>query len=77
VTPLAEAAAAAFPRVDLTEDDSRHLAHGARVPDASPPAAPETPLAAFAPDGTLVALVTRESGHLRSLAVFADPGLGG
>jgi tRNA U55 pseudouridine synthase TruB len=119
VTPLAEAAAAAFPRVDLTEEDSRRLAHGARVP--APPAtkphelpvtpapgtpapvtpapvtpapgtpapvtpAPgtpplgipersgaETPLAAFAPDGTLVALVVPESGRLRSLAVFADP----
>jgi tRNA pseudouridine55 synthase len=29
------------------------------------------PIAAFAPDGTLVALVTAEEGQLRSLAVFA------
>jgi tRNA pseudouridine55 synthase len=78
VTPLAEAAAAAFPRVDLTADDSRRLAHGIRIPAppasaAAPPAtaAPGTPLAAFAPDGTLVALVTEESGRLVSLAVFA------
>lgn len=93
VTPLAEAAAAAFRRVDLTEEDSRRLAHGARLPLPStlaPPAAsgpstgqprapagPETPLAAFAPDGTLVALVTPESGRLRSLAVFADSTPGG
>jgi tRNA pseudouridine55 synthase len=32
-----------------------------------------TPMAAFAPDGTLVALVTEESGRLVPLAVFADP----
>ncbi len=71
VTPLAQAAAAAFPRVSLTADDARRLAHGARI--AAPPsvAIPQTPLAAFAPDGTLVALVTEESGDLRSLAVFA------
>jgi tRNA pseudouridine55 synthase len=77
VTPLAEAAAQAFPRVDLSEDDSRRLAHGARIPAPPMPEPPapadrESPLAAFAPDGTLVALVTLDSGRLRSLAVFAD-----
>ena len=35
--------------------------------------APGEALAAFAPDGTLVALVTVESGRLRSLAVFSAP----
>ena len=30
MTPLAEAAAAAFPRLDLTEDEARKVAHGAR-----------------------------------------------
>ena len=111
VTPMAEAAAAAFPRLDLTEDDARRLAQGARVPlppawrrgpqrpnrsGAVPPGdepagsvgpgaaedlaqgatAPElssATLAAFAPDGTLVALVSAERAQLRSLAVFADP----
>jgi hypothetical protein len=34
--------------------------------------APGPPIAAFAPDGTLVALVTEEGGRLRSLAVFVD-----
>jgi tRNA pseudouridine55 synthase len=75
VIPLAEAAAAAFPRLDLTEDEARRLAQGARLP-LPPGAAPSGPadaaLAAFAPDGTLVALVTAERGLLRSLAVFAD-----
>jgi tRNA pseudouridine55 synthase len=76
VTPLADAAAAAFPRVDLSDADARRLAQGARLPlpPAVPPGtwAPGTPVAAFAPDGTLVALVTAESGQLRSLAVFID-----
>jgi tRNA pseudouridine55 synthase len=110
VIPLAEAAAAAFPRVDLSADDARRLAHGARVPapahdaqvlapahgdrvsapaqgdqvpaPAHDPRVPapahaagtaETPMAAFAPDDTLVALVTEDSGSLRALAVFAAP----
>jgi len=72
MTPLPEAAAAAFPRLDLTADDAGRLAHGVRIP-APADVTPQTPMAAFAPDGTLVALVTEESGRLRSLAVFADP----
>jgi tRNA pseudouridine55 synthase len=75
VIPLAAAAAAAFPRLDLTADAARRLAQGARLP--LPPAPPasldggDAPVAAFAPDGTLVALVTADNGCLRSLAVFA------
>jgi tRNA pseudouridine55 synthase len=71
VIPLAQAAAAAFPRLDLSADDARRLAHGVRVPAPEPSVAYQTPMAAFDPDGTLVALVTEDSGHLRSLAVFA------
>ena len=75
VIPLAEAAAAAFPRLDLTADDARRLAQGARLPlppgfPASPGDAKDLPVAAFAPDGSFVALVTAEGGLLRSLAVF-------
>jgi tRNA pseudouridine55 synthase len=71
VTPLAQAAAAAFPRLDLTAEDAGRLAHGARlnIPEGHPPGG--LPVAAFAPDGTLIALVAAESGRLRSLAVFA------
>jgi tRNA pseudouridine55 synthase len=72
VTPLAAAAAAAFPRLNLTDDEARRLAQGARLPVPSA-ATPDTPIAAFAPDGTLVALVAAEGGRLRSLAVFTDP----
>ena len=72
LTPLAEAAAAAFPRLDLTADDARRLAQGAKLPlpaDLSS-VRPGEPVAAFDPDGALVALVTAESGRIRSLAVF-------
>jgi tRNA pseudouridine55 synthase len=67
VLPLAQAAAAAFPRRDLTEDEARRLAHGGRL---APTGAKDEPTAAFAPDGTLIALVTEESGQARPLAVF-------
>jgi tRNA pseudouridine55 synthase len=74
ITPLAEAAATAFPRLDLTADDAHRLAQGARLPLPSPDGpAPGAPVAAFDPDGALVALVTAESGSLRSLAVFTAP----
>jgi tRNA pseudouridine(55) synthase len=88
VTPLAEAAAAAFPRLDLTADEARRLAQGARLPlptntqlpdsppwPTAPNLRPNVPLAAFAPNGTLVALVTADRGQISSLAVFADPNL--
>jgi tRNA pseudouridine55 synthase len=73
VLPLAQAAAAAFPRRDLTEDEARRLAHGGRLDPVGPvaPASQEAPTAAFAPDGTLIALVTEESGQARPLVVFA------
>jgi len=67
VLPLAQAAAAAFPRRDLTEDEAARLAHGGRLA----PVGQAAPTAAFAPDGTLVALVAEESGQARPLAVFA------
>jgi tRNA pseudouridine55 synthase len=75
VVSLAQAAAAAFPRRELTADEARRLAHGGRL-DAAPPAgttgpAKDAPTAAFAPDGTLIALVTEESGQARPLVVFA------
>jgi len=74
ITPLAEAAAAAFPRVDLTAEDAHRLAQGARLPLPSGDwPEPGIPVAAFDPDAALVALVTAESGSLRSLAVFSAP----
>ena len=50
LTPLPAAAAAAFPRLDLTADDARRLAHGVRIPvpphAALPASAPGTAPAA-------------------------------
>jgi tRNA pseudouridine55 synthase len=73
VTPLAQAAAAAFPRLELTADEARRLAQGARLPlgEVTQRTADGVPVAAFAPDGTLTALVTADAGRVRSLAVFA------
>ena len=71
VMPLAQAAAATFPRRDLSADEARRLAHGGRL--ATDPAAPGTlsPTAAFAPDGSLVALLTEQDGQARPLVVLA------
>ena len=75
LVPLAEAAQAAFPRRDLSVDEARRLAHGGRLaPAAASVANTRTlgPTAAYAPDGTLIALVTEESGQARPLVVFAE-----
>jgi tRNA pseudouridine55 synthase len=68
VLPLAQAAAAAFPSRALTADEAHRLAHGGRLAATTSAAGPS---AAYAPDGTLIALVTEESGQARPLVVFA------
>jgi tRNA pseudouridine55 synthase len=67
VLPLAQAAAAAFPRLDLTAEQAARLAHGGRLPAAGPAGGTT---AAFGPDGSLIALVTGDAEALRPLAVF-------
>jgi len=69
VVPLAQAAAAAFARRDLTADEARLIGHGGRLAASFP--GTTGPVAAFGPDGSLVALLTEEDGQVRSLAVFA------
>ena len=72
VLPLAQAAAAAFPSRTLTADEAHRLAHGGRLAATTAAAGPAAgPSAAYAPDGTLIALVTEESGQARPLVVFA------
>jgi tRNA pseudouridine55 synthase len=66
VIPLAEAAAAAFPVRPLTEAEAQSLSHGASLNAAGAVG----PVAALAPDGTLVALVEERAGRARPLAVF-------
>jgi len=66
--PLADAAAAAFPRRQLTADEARLVGVGGRLPALGES---DGPVAAFGPGGELVALLTEEAGQARSLAVFA------
>jgi tRNA pseudouridine55 synthase len=69
--PLAEAARVAFRPLRLTGDDARMVAHGQRLPASALSGVPGTgPVAAFAPDGSLVALLAEEGGQARPLAVF-------
>ena len=70
VLPLAQAAESAFPRRNLSADEARRLANGGRLAAAPCPGSPG-PTAAYAPDGSLIALVTEESGQARPLVVFA------
>ena len=67
VLPLAQAAAAAFPARELTADEARSLSHGGRLPGVG---GGTGPVAAFGPDGTLIALVQEKDGVARPLAVF-------
>ena len=71
ILPLAQAAAAAFPRRDLSADEARRLAHGGRLAAVGGGAATAGPTAAYAPDGTLIALLTEQAGQARPLVVFA------
>ena len=67
VIPLAAAAAAAFATRRLTADEARLLGHGGRLPALG---AGSATVAAFGPDGALIALLTEADGQARSLAVF-------
>jgi len=66
VVSLEDAAAAAFPRRDLSAAEAASLAHGAPLA----PGGKAGPVAAFAPGGTLVALVEDRGGKARPLVVF-------
>src|SRR3954462_5778562 len=67
VLPIADAARLAFPVRELSDDEARRLAHGARLP---PIGLGPTPPAAFAPDGALVAVVREEGLVTRPLVVL-------
>lgn len=67
VIPLEDAAAAAFPRLDVDAETAQQVAHGAPLPrtDAGP-----GPVAVFGPDGTLLSLVEDRGPRAKYLAVF-------
>jgi tRNA pseudouridine55 synthase len=69
---LADAAAAAFPPVSLSEDQARRVAHGGRlaVSELAWPGGTVGPVAAFGPDRSFIALLTEAAGQARPLAVF-------
>ncbi|MFJ3905939.1 tRNA pseudouridine(55) synthase TruB [Streptomyces sp. NPDC090025] len=67
VMPVADAAAAAFPRWDVDERRAKLLLNGVRL---EMPAYPAGPVAVFGPDGRLLALVEDQRGKAKSLAVF-------
>ena len=65
-TPVVPTGEAGF---HMTAMDDRRAAWAADA-KAPPADGKDAPAAAFAPDGSLVALVTAAEGRLRSLAVF-------
>ncbi|WP_432067729.1 tRNA pseudouridine(55) synthase TruB [Streptomyces sp. C10-9-1] len=67
VMPVAEAAAAAFPRWDVDAHRARLLANGVRL---DMPTGERSPVAVFGPEGRLLALVEEHKGKAKSLAVF-------
>jgi len=72
VTPLAEAARAQFVVRELDDGEATAVGYGQRVPSAQPGRA--EPVAAFAPDGRLVALLDESGPTARARVVFAPAG---
>jgi tRNA pseudouridine55 synthase len=68
VLPLPRAAAAAFPRWDVDDEQARRLINGVRqkAPGLGP-----GPIAVFAPDERFIALVEERGGETKILAGFA------
>lgn len=68
--PLSEAARRLFPAHQLTAEQARTCAHGGALPPADLPG----PYAAFAPDGTVVAVLRDRDGRARPEVVLAPAG---
>ena len=69
VVPLADAARAGFAARELTADEARTIGYGQRLPSAEP--GRTEPVAAFGPDGSLVAMLDESRATARSHVVFA------
>jgi tRNA pseudouridine55 synthase len=68
--PLADAARRGFPTRQVTAEQSRTLSHGGRLP----PVGTAGPYAVFAPDGSVIAIVTERDGAARPDVVLAPAG---
>ncbi len=69
--PAAEAARAAFPVRDLTDDEVTALGHGKRLPAVGQG---EGPIAAISPDGRLIALLLQSGTQARPVLVMVPAG---
>lgn len=69
--PLADAAAAVFPRLDVDAETAVRVAHGAPLPRTG---IGPGPVAVFGPDGTLLSLVEDRGPRAKHLVVLVDPG---
>ncbi|HEU4489704.1 MAG TPA: tRNA pseudouridine(55) synthase TruB [Jiangellales bacterium] len=67
ILPLADAAAAAFPRHEVDEETARRLRHGMAIPRTG---LGEGPVAVFGPGGDFLALVEDRGPRAKPLAVF-------
>ena len=70
VMPLADAAAAVFPRLDVDAETAARVAHGAPMPRTG---VDPGPVAVFGPDGMLLSLVQDRGPRAKHLVVFVDP----
>ncbi|GAA2103733.1 tRNA pseudouridine(55) synthase TruB [Streptomyces albiaxialis] len=68
--PLGEAAAAAFPRWDVDEEQARLIGNGAQLRMPADRDRGSGPVAVFGPGDRFVALVEEAKGRAKSLAVF-------
>ncbi|WP_441246054.1 tRNA pseudouridine(55) synthase TruB [Kitasatospora sp. McL0602] len=68
VLPIADAAAAAFPRWDIDEEQAKLLSNGMRL--KAPGLGVDGPIAVFDPAGTFLALVEEDGGRAKPVAVF-------
>lgn len=68
VLPIAEAAAAAFPRWDIDAEQAKLLSNGMKL--KAPGLAVDGPIAVFDPEGTFLALIEEKAGHAKPVAVF-------
>jgi tRNA pseudouridine55 synthase len=80
VLEMSQAARALMPNRELTPEETTEISFGRRIAAGAAPGSPlaataDHPAAAFAPDGTLVALLADAGSYAKPVLVFA-PGNG-